>query len=80
MSSSPNFFKRGMTKASLYSSGKVPVERDILTMSVITGNSRSIHFRSKSVGMGSKLQDLQGDLKINFLTSSIVRVRNDSNT
>ncbi len=66
ISSKPSFLRSGVTNANLYSSGKYPLERDLLAISVIIGKSKSKHFRNKSVGIGSRLHDLQGDLIMNF--------------
>ena len=69
-SSKPNFFKRGVTSASLNSSGKEPVESELLIILEMIGRSRSKHFFKMGVGRGSKAHDLDGALRINFLTSS----------
>ena len=53
-------------------SGKVPDEKDRLTIFVITGTSMDEHFFSRDVGIGSRSQYLSGEICRNLVTSSSV--------
>ena len=51
-------------------SGKMPDEKDRLTMLVMTGTSTDEHFLRRDVGMGSRSQNLSGDICRTLATSS----------
>ena len=72
-SSRPSFYRRGLTRAFIHSSGKCPIWRDLFTKSVNTGSRGSRHSFKGHVGIGSLLHCLFGDCLISFLTSSSVR-------
>ena len=64
------FLRRGLTKATLSLSGKIPNVSDLLILLVSTViTDRRISFNSV-VGMGSKSQLLLGEVLIIFSTSS----------
>ena len=66
------FFRRGLMIACQAATGKMAFFNDVLTISDRTGAKHVMcSFRSQ-VGIGSRLQDLFGDLRITFSTSSSV--------
>jgi hypothetical protein len=62
-----------VTTADLKDDGTTPELKDELTISVITGSDSSRQFLRSQVGIGSREEDLDGALEINFLNSDCGR-------
>jgi hypothetical protein len=67
--SSVAFFRRGVIIAIFSSLLIFPVERERLTMAVITGRRWSMQDFSNQVGSGSRLEDLAGDFMMSWWIS-----------
>ena len=68
----------GRVRDSLYKSGKITIWRDVFTIFEIADRSWSRTYFRSVVGIGSKLQNLDGDLAITVSTSSQLTLVNDS--
>ena len=66
------FLRRGLTTADLKVDGKVPGDKETLTMFVRVGSRSSINSRRSDVGRGSNEQDVGFDFKIVAFSSDSV--------
>ena len=76
-SSSPVFFRRGLTIAFFRHSGTTPQFRDVFIICVIQDTVSVRHSLSIGVGIGSISQDLDGDFSINSRTADSETSSND---
>ena len=74
------FLKSGVTRDCLNCMGKVPVDRERLTMVVIIGRIVAETYFRRNVGIGSRSHCLLGEACKSLAISSIAAGENDDNT